>query len=312
MTETKLNKKTETARSVRAIAAAALLAFFAVVLSPASAEYFLKGLKLCIFSLVPVTFPFMIVSDIYYRFGEAERLSVIGRLFGLRGRAVGALICGALCGFPIGTKMSTALYEDGELSAKETQRLSAISSLPSVAFVIGAVGERIFKDVSCGFLLLFSIWISTFICAHLFGKTSDILVYSNVISRQRFDILATIKSAGTATVELCSAVIAFSIPIGFITALPIPEHVLLFIVSPLEITNALSFISQSSNITNVVKLALCAFTLGFGGICVMLQTASYLFSKRLSIVPYLKIKFAVGAISSAICPLLYWIKCMFC
>ena len=72
------------------------------------------GITLCLNTVIPSVFPFMILSDILLKCADFESItpikSLFEKLFKINGSAISAFIGGALCGFPIGAKLSMKLH----------------------------------------------------------------------------------------------------------------------------------------------------------------------------------------------------------
>ena len=119
-----------------------------------------RGMELCVKTLIPSLFPFMVVSELLVSSGM---ISIIGgalnrpshALFGISGSGSCAVLIGMLCGFPIGTKTALSLYEEGRISKAELERLLMLCNIPSSAFLINAVGISLFDSKSVGLLLYF-------------------------------------------------------------------------------------------------------------------------------------------------------------
>jgi hypothetical protein len=59
-------------------------------------------------------------------------------------------IMGVLCGFPVGARCALRLYEAGNISKTRAEFLCGFSNLASAPFLVGAVGNSLFKDPSFG------------------------------------------------------------------------------------------------------------------------------------------------------------------
>ena len=273
---------------------------FATALSEESANYFMECAKIAVLHVLPTSFPFMIIADWYTSSGGADRLPVLGRLFslafGLPPQALSAYVCGSLCGFPVGARSVGEMYRRGELDKGDAERLVALSSNPSLAFIIGAVGLGILGSSRIGLLLLFSV--------HLSGKHaySDI---SHRNSRQKFDIISSVRDAGVSSVSIISFITAA----GIITRL-IQNHIGSPVISAaalalIEVTGGVMFFAVHTALAEVVRLSLVAFVLGFGGICVLMQSRALIGSDDISFVPYFFIKLLQGILAASICAALY-------
>ena len=118
-------------------------------------KYVKEGLTLCAGTLIPALFPFMVVSDVFVKSGGADTLGALFAapmrvLFGISGAGAVAAMLGALCGFPIGARCAVSLFDKGKITQDECERLIAISSSPSSAFLISAVGISLFGSRAFG------------------------------------------------------------------------------------------------------------------------------------------------------------------
>ena len=83
-----------------------------------------KGMRLCVNTVIPSLFPFLVVSEIFVASGGATLVGkllspVLGRIFGISGEGCVAYILGVLCGFPIGSRSAVSLYERGIIGKGE-------------------------------------------------------------------------------------------------------------------------------------------------------------------------------------------------
>ncbi len=286
------------------VALAAVVAF-AVVLSEEGADYFIECLRIAVLRVLPTSFPFMLIADWYTCHGGADRLPLLGRLFsfafGLPTCALSAYVCGSLCGFPVGARSAGELYRRGSIDRWDAERLVALSSNPSLAFIIGAVGLGMLNDLYLGLLLLFSVHISGIVCGIIFHKKATYPDISLHKSEQKFDIVSSVRDAGAN----CVSIISFITAAGILTRL-IQNH----IGSPaigaaalalLEVTGGVIFFAADAALTEVMRLSLIAFVLGFGGICVLMQSRALIGSDDISFVPYFFIKLLQGILAAFIC-----------
>lgn len=237
-----------------------------------------NSLRMCLSSIVPSIFPFMILSDFLtgnlktskdYRFCKW-----FGKLFSMNESAMLPFILGNICGFPLGAKSTIDLYKNGSLTKEECERLIGFANNPSLAFVISGVGMGMRGSVTEGVLLYCVILISSFILGISTRSKNNISSKPGNISKQNFSIVTSIKNSTIAIIYVCSYIIFFSfiadIAIKYLNA---PLVSALFI-SFLEIGTATNYIA--GNIINeTLSLSLTAFALAFSGLSVYLQTLSF-------------------------------------
>ena len=107
-------------------------------------EYAYLGLRLWARNMIPSLLPFMILSGIILRMGIAERFAglfspLLGRIFRASKAACYAMVIGYLCGFPMGARTVSELYERGLLSEKEARWLLSFCNLIGPAYFCGIV-----------------------------------------------------------------------------------------------------------------------------------------------------------------------------
>ena len=258
----------------------------------------LEGMRLSSEILIPTLFPFFILSDYWSKNFSISEKSVLSKLFvklfHIPPCGLLAFITGIICGFPLGVKVACDLYDRGEINDRQLTNLCGFANNPSMAFVISGIGLGIFGSVHVGILLFISCSISAIVCGTVFREKEIKIQKASNISRQKFSLVESIKNAGLTSITISSYVIFFS---AIIFALkPIKNSPLL--VSTLELCSAVEIISKADfGITQ--KLALIAFSLGFSGLSVHMQSFSFM-GREVKKSRYLLMKFTQGVLSSII------------
>ena len=314
MTQTRsydLHKKMSFGSAYALISLAGVL-FFGLVLSGEVSEYVKEGMRLAIECVIPSSFPFMIICDLYLYFGRPENLKALGwiftNLFGLPISGLSAFICGNIGGFPIGAKMVADIYSAGAISREDAERLLPISSNPSCAFVVGGVGLGIYKDAHIGIMLLTSLWISTLLCGIVTRNKYNKIHFKDHNYKQNYNFVNSVKNTGVSLISIISFISLFSVINGIIK-----RHVkyapLSYILSSfLEVTNAVKRFSLFPEKMHFVALVLSAFSLGFGGLSVAMQSSVFTSESGLKMNKYYIIKLLEGILSSSVFTILYIIE----
>ncbi len=284
---------------------------FAVFLAPEAAEYVKDGLRLAVLSVLPASLPFMVISDMYLSFGHPERLypfsSLLKRLFGISDASLVPLIAGNIGGFPIGARLVARLYLDGEIEKEEAESVIALSSSPSFAFIIGAVGVGLWNDLRVGLLFLIILYISKLTVGVICRKSRHKTVFKEDNSRQSFDLVESVKSSATASVSLIAFISLFSVIVG-IAKRHLRSRWLIYAVAGLcEVTGALSLFRELYDMSPLLSFILSGASLGFGGLSVLLQSSHFTREASLSLKPYLLIKLLEGVVCGALSGLGYLI-----
>lgn len=300
--------------SIRSIILLAIALLFGLYLSGESAEYVKSGMELAVKSVLPSSFTFMILSDFYTHYGRPEDIPFLKdlfvRAFGLPEISLRAFICGNVGGFPIGAKITADLYREGSIDKTSAQRLVALSSNPSIAFIMGGVGLGMFESFKIGAVLVSAVYLSSLICGVILKPK---FIFSNISTNnteQNYSFINSVKSAGVNSIGIISFITLFSVIVGLIKKHVKNASVLYLITAFLEVTNSVELFSSSSINSLLVKVSCCAFSLGFGGICVMTQASAFAANEHLSMKPYILIKLTQGVISALIAATLIFFSCM--
>ena len=126
MTDTrKIAKARATGGGIVASVAAAVLTLLFIIDAGGTRDAVLSSLRLSATSVIPAVFPCAVLSGLIVRLGGADKLGRLAErpmrlLFALPGEAFCAIFLGFLCGFPVGAKTCTELFDRG---SRETARL---------------------------------------------------------------------------------------------------------------------------------------------------------------------------------------------
>ena len=139
------------------------------------------GLQICSKSVLPVLFPFFVLSDLWIRCGAASKTvcyfaPMMERMFHLPGSAASALLLGGIGGYPMGAKTTSQLFEKRELSKQSAEHLLMFCNNAGPSFIIGIVGYGIFQRASAGVLLYAIHLISAMIIGFIF-RPQNIVIY---------------------------------------------------------------------------------------------------------------------------------------
>ncbi len=303
------NGKGRLATGIIAVVMIILVMGIAILLADEISQYVTDGLVLAITRVIPTALPFMIISDMVIAYARVEDIPFIGGVFGrvlaMPRAGLAPFLIGNICGFPLGGRMCAEMQERGALDKNDAERLLAYSSNPSPSFVVGVVGAGLMGDAMVGVLLLVCLYTATILSAQFFRSKCREIVYSGNSSRQKFILVKSIRSAGEACVAISSFIIIFACIVGIVEghiSIPLLKTV---IISVLEVTSAVNYFATSYGTSRCIALSLIAFSLGFGGISVLAQTASFATEAGLSMNSYIKIKLIEGVLSALLAYILF-------
>ena len=261
---------------------AALFCYFSAPLQQSA----LNALLVCATSVTPSLFPFMVISSLLtqsapYLFGEGTKQS---KLFDLPASSFIAILLGCLCGFPMGMVTVAGLKRRGLLTARQAERLAAVSNNTGPAFVTGVIGATFWGSYSLGMRLYLIQLVSAAVLGSVFiavsarskGGDSDTLTVTPASGQARLTVVFTeaVGQAALGILRVCAFVVFFSVLIdGVSMILPqLPSGALAALSCVLEFTSGCRL---AASLGGRAGAALCAFAIGFSGISVMAQSAAF-------------------------------------
>ena len=288
-----------------------------------------EGLTLCYNVILPSLFPFFILSSLMISLGLAGYLGrllegIMRPLFHVGGACATAFALGFVGGYPVGARSALTLYQSGQCTKTECERLLAFCNNSGPAFILGVVGAGVFADSRVGLLLCL---------VHALASVGVGLVFRfyrwrgpsareerpvPVIAAQRFSTAFTgaVQGAVTSTLSICAFVVCFTVIIRlcFLSGLlPALARLLGELLAPLgfsepwaqklltgalELSSGVASLTQGGSLSGRVSMA--AFLLGWAGVSVHCQVLSFLSDSGLNIRTYLMGKLLHGCFSAAL------------
>lgn len=287
------------------------------------------GVQLCLNVIVPSLFPFFVLSTLCVELGLIRALGsltgpLMAPLFRVGGACAGAFLLGIVGGYPVGARTAIALYESGQCSRDEAERLMSFCNNSGPAFILGVVGAGIFSSSAAG-LWLYGAHVAASILVGLlfrfYGKGTVTVsefspAHSADISVSELFIRA-VKDAFSSAINICAFVIFFTVVIrllfltGIITRL---ASILVLLLGNLGLHQdmAESLLSGAIEMTSGVwslrdmaaslgnRLCMAAFILGWAGLSVHCQVLSFIGKSGLSTRTYFFGKLLHGIISAVL------------
>ena len=261
-----------------------------------------EGLRLCAENVVPSLFPHLVLSELFVSnltFSEGDSLfsRLFTRFFRLPSASAPIMLIGAICGFPIGARLSAKLCREGFLTQREAEILCAYANNTGPAFVISGVGAALFGSVRIGLFFFLAEILASLFCMLLSSffrpkikKRAGVLPPCKPSS-----FVESVRSSSFALVNICGFVLFFSLVTGMLCRAF--SSCSLLISSFLEVTNACKTASLFA--TNAPKTAsvFASFAIGFGGLSAAMQSALCMKEGGLSFALYLPRKLLQGILS---------------
>lgn len=256
-----------------------------------------NGLLLWFDSLLPTLLPFLIISQLILKTPLVEYFQkilgpVFQAIFHCSTNGAFCILCGFLCGYPVGARLIALQIQDKKLSIEEGQYLLSFCNNISPMFCISyGILHAIGSETILPYLLIIygSAIVFGLITRPQKQSADEYLTKKQTSSAENiFQLIdVCIIDSFLIMIKLCGYLIIFSIVCRGIEMM-LPENIVYavpMIHSFLEITGGLTKLSKFSYGT--FRTAACIGTLVFGGLCCIFQTNSVINGTGLSIRKYI-------------------------
>ncbi len=274
------------------------------------------GLRLCGRTVIPALFPFMVLSEILISCGFGELFGrLLGRplaaLFGISRESAAAVFLGFLCGFPVGTRMVLSLYDQGRIERSECERLLGFCNLPSIAFLVSAVGVSLYQNRLFGILL----WLSSMSSAIVVGfatRKKGVLhtktpVHSALPTPGISIFTSAVADGCTAMLSVCAYVLFFNAVIGclsrFLGQFHLPSCCRALLFGFFELASGADASAAIPN--KLASSVLCGLGVGWSGLSVHCQLITICDGRGLSYRFYFLARLCEGLLCAASVLLFY-------
>ena len=270
-----------------------------------------EGMQLWLNVLLPVLLPFLILTGILIHTNMAGKLLqpvevIWNKVLGVSAAGAYAVIVGALCGYPVGAKITSDLYENHQISESEAKYLLTFTNHASPVFV---------RTYLCHICLKDQIPARTVFGIFALSDLTIMLLFRFVVYRNKIQFLSADKKKKTPVSSSSGAFLDVSIMNGFETITQLGGYILMFAILSacisrwyiphnvpgylltgiLELTTGL-YRLQPLILPDITKSILAVFLTASGGVCIAAQTRS-LVTKELSVRSYIVAKLLNGVIA---------------
>lgn len=283
---------------------AAMLFFPGPVLRGAS-----LGLLLWFNTVLPTLFPFILICNLLISTSAIDVLlrfisPLFCRFFRVSPYGAFAVLCGFLCGYPMGAKVTADLYRQERIEKEEASYLLTFCNNTSPMFILSFLVMQTLKDNRLKLPVLGILTLSPIIISFLQPVKRTYKIQKSLISppakkQPFFDVLdLSISNALESIAKVGAYIILFAVFTELFQQLPLKDSPfwLLFLAS-LEITNGITMLSGSS-LGQTAVFILCLAETSFGGLCAAAQTASMIKGTGIPISAYLRKKLATALVTS--------------
>ncbi len=263
-----------------------------------------EGLQLCVATVIPALFPFFILSILLTGALSGIHIPLLGKL----GQALGLpreggflLLVGLLGGYPVGAQCVAQSCQSGGLSRQDGERMLAFCSNAGPAFLFG-IGSTLFPEKWMCWLLWGIHIAAALIVAALTPKVAPGTALRT--AGEHCTLTSAMQRSVKAIAMVCGWIVLFRTIIAFFQRWflwLLPSSSGLLVTGILELTNGCCDLDKISSVG--LRMQLFSLFLGFGGLCVLLQTYGVLSGSGLRGTAYFPGKIAQAAISYLLCVL---------
>ncbi len=231
-----------------------------------------QGVKLCLQTLVPSLFPFFLISNLLTSAFTGVKLPFVEKLLKLPEGSGSLFLIGLLGGYPVGAKSIAQAHLQEGLSDDDARRMLAFCNNAGPAFLFG-IGARLLPNISLCWLL----WAVHILSAVIVGllTPAEAGQAAQIPKAAPMPVTQAIRNSVETMALVCGWVLIFRVLLGFAERWflwLLPEAAAILLCGILELANGCCRLPELSS--TGMRFLLCAVFLGFGGLCVALQTKS--------------------------------------
>ncbi len=229
-----------------------------VLLFPIETAFYTKNaLTICVSSVIPALFIFMVFTKILAKLCAAGFMSgkiskFFSRIFGLPVCLVPICLTGLVCGAPAGTVSICKLYSEGHCSKDDAERACILTGNCSAAFIMGIVSATLGCRYASAYILISNLASTLTVYLLLYrGKPKQTKANSSKSSFSFYDALSDSIVSSASSVLTLSAYVVFFYTAGAIVST--------------KAAAALHSIGLNENCINTAKSFLCSLSeIGLG------------------------------------------------
>lgn len=249
----------------------------------------LNSLKVCIETIIPSLYAFMIISEFII---SSNLYKILSKPFSLISRYVfripeqffSIFLIGSIGGYPIGAKLLTGMYKENKIDKETAEHMINYCYLAGPAFICSIAGIKIFSSLKAGIIIFTSIICANILIAFISGMKRSIppkSKYSIKLELSFSKLIQSIYDGAKGMFSICTIIIFFSsfICIAEKTGIISFAAKLISDYTNLNYINSIAAVKSFIEISNITLLEtnnynlipLAASLLSFGGLCVLMQ-----------------------------------------
>ncbi|MBD7914102.1 sporulation integral membrane protein YlbJ [Clostridium sp. Sa3CUN1] len=294
---------------------------FFIVNLKTSIESAINGAKLVLYAILPTIFPFSVICNLLISYDGISLYSkILGPLIckplGLSKNSSFPIIASFICGYPLGAKYASDIYNLGYIHKDEYERLLNIASNAGPVFILGSVAVAMLNNIKYGYILLIANYLSCIIIGMITKKNTKNKTnkFENKISFKESNfgdnLKLSMENAINTTLNVSAFVIIFSVIINIIKSTTLISAAFSFLenlfrlptgliynlfLGSIEFTNGCKLIS-TLNLSISLKLSIISFILCFSSLSIIAQVSSIVSKDSPNFKRYISLKFLQGII----------------
>ncbi len=285
-----------------AVLSALTIGILLIADSAGTAETIKRCIYVCLDSLIPSLFCFMVFSSLLIKSGIGEILFtplwyITKFILHLDRKMFSVFLLSQIGGYPVGVRLLSELNDGSKECDKLCNTALCYCYNSGPAFVIGIVGIGIYGDVKAGLIVFLSCLAANFTAAVIMNIRRKPVSNSAVrFSMTGKDITTCLSGAAKALMNIALAILLFN------TATELADFVIGNLTGG-ELPYMIKAVTEITNIKNpgmVCPLPVVTALISFGGSCVIYQL--YVLSAfRIDIVRFVLSRAVISALSALIC-----------
>ena len=246
---------------------------------------FLDGITVWAHNVLPVIFPFALLTTIFTKYCNWGKFSITKHIFGIDCDKL--FLTSFLCGYPVGARV----ISEQNVDEKSATILCSFCSTPSPIFLIATVGIAI-DNTTATIILCVSQFGAMILNGLLYTRRKSFAFSSYKTTTSSNDFSTTLTNSILAVLTVGALIALFFMLTEIIQSL-LPQSVsthpaLFFAIGILEMTSGILKICSSCD---MLSATVCSSALlAFGGFCVALQCFAFVSQKGVKFANLLKMK----------------------
>lgn len=222
----------------------------------------IDGMLLCFNVIVPALFPFLVLSLFISKSKMLNKIPFTSKWKNFQ-TYLNIFILSNIGGYPIGAKLLSDAFKNGEISKKDAQLMLLCCINGGPAFTILVIGAGILRSSRLGIVLYFSQFLASFTIFLFIANKLEKCLKKPIKSDSLIDsFVSSVSDSSASMINMSGFIIVCSVILNLIKKINNFESIKKTVYLSLEISNA---------ILTTRNIFVLSFILGFASISIILQ-----------------------------------------